>query len=233
MDMPNDVTSLRARGAKRLAFSLALMAWFLFIPAKSFRFWQAWLFLALTAVFWIASQIYFLRHDPQLVERRLQNKEEQPQQRLVQLLWSIILPVSFVLAGFDFRLGWSRQWLRPVPLAVVLAGDAAVLAGYGLVFWVMKTNTFAGSTIQVEAEHRVIDTGAYAVVRHPMYSGLPPLLVGMALWLGSYAAAIAALVPIVLVAVRILFEERFLRRELAGYTEYTKRTRFRLIPFVW
>src|SRR2546425_4462218 len=106
----NDVTSLRARGARRLAISLAIVAWFLFVPAKSLHFWQAWLFLGLTAVFWTFSQIYFLRHDPRLVERRLQNKEAQPQQRLFQLLWSVILAISFVLAGLDFRLGWSRQW---------------------------------------------------------------------------------------------------------------------------
>src|SRR5258708_30070872 len=98
----NHATSLRARGARRLALSLAIVAWFLFVPARSLHFWQAWQFLALTAAFWTFSQIYFLRHDPRLVERRLQNKEAQPQQRLFQKLWSLILPVSFVLAGLDF-----------------------------------------------------------------------------------------------------------------------------------
>lgn len=233
MDMPHDVASLRARGAKRLAFSLAFIAWFLFIPAKSFRFWQAWLFLALTAAFWTFSQIYFLKHDPRLVERRLQNKEAQPQQRLVQLLWSIILPVSFVLAGFDFRLGWSRRWLGPVPLAGVLAGDAAVLAGYSLVFWVMKTNNFAGSTIQVEAKHRVIDTGPYAVVRHPMYTGMTLTALATPYALGSYLAAPAFGLIVPVLIFRLIYEERALRRDLAGYDEYCKRVRRRLVPFVW
>jgi hypothetical protein len=166
----NDKTSLRARGARRLALSLAIIAWFLFVPARSLRFWQAWLFLALTAAFWISSQIYFLRHDPRLLERRLQNKEAQPQQRLFQIMWSVILPVSFVLAGLDFRLGWSRHWLGPIPLAGVLAGDAMVLAGYSLVFWVMKTNTFAASTIQgggraSSYRHRAVRRGAASDVQ--------------------------------------------------------------------
>ncbi len=231
--MTNSVTSLRARGARRLAVSLAIVAWFLFVPARSLRFWQAWLFLALTAAFWISSQTYFLRHDPRLVERRLQNKEAQPQQRLFQILWSVILPVSFVVAGLDFRLGWSRRWIGAIPLAGVLAGDAAVLAGYGLVFWVMKTNTFAASTIQVEAEHRVIDTGPYGVVRHPMYTGMTLTALATPLALGSYIAAPAFALIIPVLIYRLIHEEKTLRRDLAGYAEYCERVRRRLVPFVW
>jgi protein-S-isoprenylcysteine O-methyltransferase Ste14 len=230
--LTNDVTSLRARGARRLALSLAIIAWFLFVPARSLRYWQAWLFLTLTAAFWIFSQIYFLRHDPRLVERRLQNKEAQPQQRLFQKLWSVILLGSFVLAGLDFRLGWSRHWIGPVPLAGVLAADAVVLAGYCVVFWVMKTNTFAASTIQVEAEHRVIDTGPYAVVRHPMYTGMAMTALATPFALGSYIAepAFALIVPVLIY--RLIHEEKTLRRDLAGYAEYCERTRRRLVPFV-
>jgi protein-S-isoprenylcysteine O-methyltransferase Ste14 len=229
----NGKTSLSARGARRLAISLAIVAWFLFVPARSLRFWQAWLFLSLTAAFWIFSQIYFLRHDPRLVERRLQNKEVQPQQRLFQGLWSVILPVSFVLAGLDFRLGWSRHWLGLVPLAGVLAGDAGVLAGYSLVFWVMKTNTFAASTIQVEAEHRVIDTGPYARVRHPMYTGMTVTALATPFALGSYIAAPAFALIVPVLIYRLIYEEKTLRRGLAGYAEYCERVRRRLVPLVW
>jgi protein-S-isoprenylcysteine O-methyltransferase Ste14 len=231
--MNDDVSSLKARGARRLALSLAFMAWFLFVPAGSDRFWQAWLFLGLTAAFWIFSQIYFLRHDPRLVERRLQNKEAQPEQRLFQRLLSSNLIVSFVLAGFDFRFGWSRQWIGPIPLAGVLAGEVLVIAGYWLVFWAMKTNTFAASTIQVEAGHRVIDSGPYAVVRHPMYTGMLMTALGAPFALGSYIAApvFALIVPVLIY--RLIHEERTLRRDLPGYAEYCERTRKRLVPFVW
>ncbi len=231
--MTNDVTSLRARGARRLAFSMAFIAWFLFVPARSLHFWQAWLFLSLTATFFTFSQVYFLRHDPRLVERRLQNKEAQPQQRRFQKLWSIILPFSFVLAGLDFRLGWSRHWIGAIPLAVVLTGDAVVLAGYSLVFWVMKTNTFAASTIQVEAEHRVIDTGPYAVVRHPMYTGMTMTALATPFALGSYIAAPAFALIVPVLIFRLIYEERMLRRDLAGYDEYCQRVPKRLVPLVW
>jgi protein-S-isoprenylcysteine O-methyltransferase Ste14 len=229
----NDKKTLRARGARRLALSLAIMAWFLFVPARSMRFWQAWLFLALTGAFFIFSQIYFVRHDPGLVERRLQNKEAQPQHRLFQVLWSLILPASFTLAGLDFRLGWSRHWLGPVPLAGVLVGDVMVLAGYWLVFWVMKTNTFAGSTIHVEAEHRVIDTGPYAAVRHPMYTGMTMTALATPFALGSYIAAPAFALIVPVLIYRLIHEERTLRRDLAGYAGYCERVRRRVVPFVW
>ena len=229
----NDKASLRARGARRLAFSLIFIAWFLFVPARSLHFWQAWLFLALTAVFWIFSQIYFLRHDPHLVERRLQHKEVQPQQRLFQLLWSLILPASFVIAGLDFRLGWSRERFGPVPLAGVLAGDAVVLAGYTLVFWVMKTNSFAASTIQVEAEHRVIDTGPYSLVRHPMYTGMTLTALATPFALGSCVAAPAFALIVPVLIYRLIHEEKTLRRDLAGYAEYCERVPKRLVPWVW
>lgn len=227
------MTTLRARGVRRLAISLTFIAAFLFLSTGSLRFWQAWQFLALTAAFWTFSQLYFLRHDPRLVERRLQNKEAQPQQRLFQILWCVILPVSFVLAGLDSRLGWSRHWIGPVPLAGVLAGDAVVLAGYGLVFWVMKTNTFAASTIQVEADHRVIDTGPYAVVRHPMYTGMTLTALATPFALGSYVAAPAFALVVPVLIYRLIHEEETLRRDLAGYAAYCERVPRRLVPFVW
>ena len=163
----------------------------------------------------------------------MQNKEVQPQQRLFQGLWSVILPVSFVLAGLDFRLGWSRHWLGLVPVAGVLAGDAGVLAGYSLVFWVMKTNTFAASTIQVEAEHRVIDTGPYARVRHPMYTGMTVTALASPFALGSYIAAPAFALIVPVLIYRLIYEEKTLRRGLAGYAEYCERVRRRLVPLVW
>ncbi len=144
---------------------------------------------------------------------------------------------AFALAGFDFRFGWSRG-LWPVPLALIFAGQIAAAAAYWLVFWVMRTNTFAGTTIEVEAEQRVVDSGPYAWVRHPMYSGM----IAMALatpWrctplaLASYVAlpVFALLVPVLMY--RLIHEEKTLLRDLPGYAEYCERTRFRLLPGIW
>jgi protein-S-isoprenylcysteine O-methyltransferase Ste14 len=205
----------------------------LFLPAGSLSFWQGWLFLILMAVFWALFFINLLKHDPQLLERRLQKKETEPEQRLFQKLSTVITFPAFILTGLDFRFGWSRQWLGPVPLALVAAGQVVAVAGYCFVFWVMKTNTFASTTIQVEAGQSVIHTGPYALVRHPMYFGMAAMALGSPLALGSYVAVpvFALLVPVLIY--RLIHEERVLRRDLPGYSEYCERTRRRLVPFVW
>jgi protein-S-isoprenylcysteine O-methyltransferase Ste14 len=229
----DEKSNLKARAQRQLGKTLAFFAATLFLPAWSLRFWQAWLFLFLTAGFWIFSFVDLLRHDPQLVERRLQAKEPQAEQKLFQKLFSRVLCVAFILAGLDFHFGWSREWLGPVPVALVLAAQALVVAGYWLVFWVMKTNSFAGSTIQVEAEQRVIHGGPYAMVRHPMYLGMAMTAVGAPLALGSYVAVPVFALFVPLLVYRLIHEERTLRRDLPGYAEYCERTAFRLIPRVW
>jgi protein-S-isoprenylcysteine O-methyltransferase Ste14 len=141
--------------------------------------------------------IDLIKHDPQLLERRLKNKETEPEQRLFQKLWMIISLAAFTLAGLDFRFGWSHEWLAPVPVWLVVVGQLIVVAGYWLVFWVMKTNSFAANTIQVQTGQRVIRSGPYATVRHPMYSGMAVTALGMPLALGSYVAlpVFASLIP--------------------------------------
>jgi protein-S-isoprenylcysteine O-methyltransferase Ste14 len=224
---------LKARAVRRLGTTLVVLGTMLFLAAGSFRFWQGWLFLALMTGFWIFFFIDLLKHDPQLLERRLQSEERQPEQRLIQRMMSTIMCAAFILAGLDFRFGWSREWLGPVPIALVLAAQAIVVAGYWLVFWVMKTNSFAGSTIQVEPEQEVIHGGPYALVRHPMYFGMAVTALGAPLALGSYVAlpVFALLIPVLVY--RLIHEERTLRRELPGYAEYCERTGFRLVPWVW
>jgi protein-S-isoprenylcysteine O-methyltransferase Ste14 len=229
----SEVTTLRARGTRRLGISLTFLAGMLFLSAGSLRFWQGWLFLALMAGLWIFFFIDLIKHDPQLLERRLQSKEAQPEQRLFQKLWGLTLVVAFILAGLDFRFRWSREWIGPVPLAAVLVGQVVVVAGYWLVFWVMKTNSFAASTIQVETGQTVIDGGPYTWVRHPMYTGMAMTVLGSPLALGSYVSApvFALIVPVLIF--RLIHEEKTLRRDLPGYAEYCERTRRRLVPFVW
>jgi len=211
-------------------FGLAAM---LFFSAGSFRFWQASVFLVLQAAFWTYFFLDFLKNDPQLLERRLKSKETEPEQKLFQRLFALILNSAVILAGLDFRFGWTRRWVGDVPVAVVIAGQTMAVAGYWLVFWVMKTNTFASSIIQVENQQTVIRSGPYEVVRHPMYTGMVVTVIGIPLALGSYVTlpVFALLVP--LLAYRLIHEERMLRRDLSGYAEYCEHTRFRLVPRVW
>lgn len=225
--------SLKARAVRRLLTVLIFSGVLLLVPAGSLRFWPGWLLLSLTAAFWIFFLVHFLKHDPQLLERRLQDKEAEPEQGLFRKLFVAIMFSAFILAGFDFRFGWSPRWLGPVPLAVVAVAQVVVVAGYWIVFWVMKTNSFAGSAIQVEAEQTVIHSGPYAFVRHPMYSGMAVTMLAVPLALGSYAALPVFALTVPILIYRLIHEERTLRRELPGYAEYCERTRFRLVPGVW
>jgi len=225
--------SLKLRAIRWLGITLAILAALLFVPAGSVRFWQGWAFLLLMAAFWIFFFVDLLKHDPKLVERRLQRREAQPEQKLFQKLFSFVFFFSFVVAGLDFRFGWSRAWLGPVPVAFVVAGQALTAAGYWFVFWVLKTNSFAASTIQVETEQKVISISPYRFVRHPMYLGMVLTTVATPLALGSYVAlpVYALLIPVLIF--RLIHEEKILRRDLPGYAEYCQLTRFRLVPWVW
>lgn len=226
-------TSLPRRVVRRVLTTLPFMAALLFLPAATLRFWPAWVYLVLMVAFWIFSFTDLIKRDPQLLERRLQRKETQPEQRLFQKLWFVILILGIMLPGFDYRFGWSSAWLRPVPVWLIVAGQAAVVAGNWMVFRVMKANSFAASVIQVEAEQRVISSGPYAIVRHPMYSGMLVMMLATPLALGSFVALPVFALMIPVLAFRLTYEEKVLRRDLPSYAEYCERTRFRIVPFVW
>jgi protein-S-isoprenylcysteine O-methyltransferase Ste14 len=224
--------SLKARALRRLVTTLAVLAFLLFASAGSWRFWQAWLFLGLMAGLWSYFLIDLLERSPQLLERRMRHEEVDAAQKMFQRIFLPVTLSAFAWTGLDFRFGWSRHWPGPVPLAVVLAAQALAVAGW-FVFWVMKTNAFASSTIQVEAGQSVIQSGPYALVRHPMYLGMITMSLASPLALGSYMAlpVFALLLPVFIY--RLIHEERTLRRELEGYGEYCARVRHRLIPHLW
>lgn len=228
----SDTANIKQRSIRQLLVTLLLLAAFLLIPAGFSLFWQAWLFLGLMTAFWTFFLINFLKHDRQLVERRLQRRETEPEHRRSQKVFPLIVFAALLVAGLDFRFGWSRA-PRPVPLGVVALGQVLAVAGYCLVFWVMKTNTFAASTIRVETGQNVIDRGPYALVRHPMYLGMVMTALGIPLALASYVAlpVFALLLP--LLVYRLIHEERTLRRNLPGYSEYCDRIRCRLVPWFW
>ena len=231
-DLPGKMT-LKSRVILRLSLGLTSFAAILFIPAGSLRFWQAWAFIAVWSLAVIFTFAYFYKHDPQLIERRLHGKEKVREQKLLIRLAGPVFFAAFVLPGLDYRLGWSRRSLGAVPLWLILVSQALILAGFLFVIWAMKVNSFASRTIQVEAGQRVISTGPYRIVRHPLYLGSIVLWLFTPLALGSYVALPAFLLLVPFYVFRLLNEEKVLRSELPGYSEYCLRTRFRLFPFVW
>jgi protein-S-isoprenylcysteine O-methyltransferase Ste14 len=225
--------NLTARAGRRLIATLAALAFLLFVPAGSLRFWQAWTFLAVMGTLWTYFFVDLLRHNPQLLERRLRSKESEPVQKLLLKVFSALLYVGFVTAGLDFRFGWSQRRFGGVPIGAVAAAQLAGALAYWLVFLVMRANSFAGSTIEVEEGQPVIESGPYAWVRHPMYLGMAVSALAAPLALGSYVAlpVFALIVPVLMA--RLTEEEKTLQRQLAGYAEYCARTRFRLVPWIW
>ena len=223
---------LRVKQLAGVALNVAIFAVLLLAPAGTVRWPRAWVFLGVVAV---AGALSVLAIPEDLLDERYKPlvQEGQP---FVDKVVVVALVLSFlgamVLIPLDvFRL----HWLGSPGALVSWAGLVLFAAGWWLMTWAMVANAFAAPVVRFQRErrHRVVDGGPYRVVRHPMYAAVLPIVAGAALWLGSYAAAIAAIVPVALAAVRALFEERFLRRELSGYAEYTRRTRFRLVPYVW
>jgi protein-S-isoprenylcysteine O-methyltransferase Ste14 len=224
MSMP----SLYIRGVLANLVTLAILLAFLFIPAGTLNYWQAWVFVAVFEVSAQALGIYFLVHDRKLVERRI-NIGPVAEQRLAQKLIAaliILLFVGFVvLPAFDQRFGWS-----PVAPVVSVLANAMIGLSFLLFFLVMKSNSYAASTIQVEEDQPVVSTGPYAYVRHPMYSGLLLLLAAMPFALGSWWSVFLVLPFFPVLVWRILDEENFLRKNLPGYAEYMQGVRYRLVP---
>jgi protein-S-isoprenylcysteine O-methyltransferase Ste14 len=203
----------------------------IFLPAWTLDYWQGWVFLACFAAPVVAISAYLMKNDPQLLERRVNAgpvAEHSRLQRIIQSIAAIAFATLFVISALDHRFGWSA-----VPTLVVVLGDILVVAGLYFVFLVFKENTFAGGTIEVGAEQKVIATGPYALVRHPMYIGALVMLVGVPLALGSLWGLLA-LVPMTIVLVwRLLDEERLLAKDLAGYAEYQSKVRYHLLPRIW
>jgi len=225
--------TLRGQLIRRFGVGLLVIAAAMFLLAGSLRFWQGWCFLALA---WIPPFLFALwaaKHDPGLLERRLRVKEKNPQQMLLKVLGSVIMFSAVGLSVLDFRFGWSRPRLGSVPLWLELAGYALLLAGIGLVIWTMRVNSFAARTIEVDPGQKVISNGPYAVVRHPMYVGVALVVLATPLALGSYLAMPLFVFVIPVLALRLLDEEKVLRRDLPGYEAYCQHTRFRLVPGVW
>jgi protein-S-isoprenylcysteine O-methyltransferase Ste14 len=220
--------SLKSKLVIRFFVAAAAFLAVLFLPAGSLRYWQGWMFLAIWFVLAIAAFAYFYKHDPALVERRLRRKETVSEQKIIMRCVFALGAAIYILPGFDHRFGWSHP-----PVWLTILAQISVIGGYLMTLWVMKANSFAASTIQVEPGQRVISGGPYRIIRHPMYLGASVMLLFTPLALGSYFALPAAVLLIPLIVLRLLNEEKVLRQELPGYSEYCLHTRFRLVPLFW
>ncbi len=213
------------------AFLLVCLAAFLFAPAWNLDFWQAWVYLALFAAASAAITVYLWKRDPALLERRVKAgpiAEKESNQKLIQVFASLAFIGLLILPSLDHRFSWSH-----VPLGLVILGDTLVGLGFWVVFRVYKENSFAAATIAVAADQKVISTGPYAIVRHPMYSGALLLLLGTPVALGSWWGILMFLPMLLVIIFRLLDEEKFLRKSLPGYDDYCLKVPYRLIPSVW
>jgi protein-S-isoprenylcysteine O-methyltransferase Ste14 len=193
-------------------------------------FWQAWVYLFVMAAASATIVAYLQRKDPTLLRRRTRGPgaEKESSQNLLQVLALLVFSGTFVFCWFDHRFSWSH-----VPVSVEIAGDAFVVLGFIIYFIVFRENTFAGATVEVLPDQKVITTGPYARVRHPMYSGLLVLLVGTPPALGSWWGLLMVVPMALVIALRIRYEEQYLTENLPGYAGYCRKLRYRLIPFVW
>jgi protein-S-isoprenylcysteine O-methyltransferase Ste14 len=213
-----------------LQFLIALAA-LLFLPAWTLHYWQAWIFLAVFSASVLAITLYLMKKDPALLERRMKAgpaAEKEKTQKIVQLIASLFFIAVFVLSATDHRRMWSA-----VPASVSLAGDAFVALGLLIVFFVFRENTFTSGVVEVGSGQKVVTTGPYAIVRHPMYSGSLIMLLGVPPALGSWWGLLAVAGIALVIIWRLLDEERFLVKNLAGYSDYRAKVRNRIVPFVW
>jgi protein-S-isoprenylcysteine O-methyltransferase Ste14 len=198
------------------------------VPAGTFNYWEVYLYFAVLFIPMMFVLRYFLKRDPKFLERRTRTAEKVNEQKLIQLANLPVFSAAFIIPGLDHRFGWSD-----IPSEIIIASDAVILLGYLIVFQVFRQNSYASRIIETEQDQKVISTGLYTMVRHPMYLGVLIMYLPTPLALGSYWGLIPmALLPLTLV-LRIMNEEKILCEKLEGYKDYCSKTRYRLIPFVW
>lgn len=207
---------------------VVLLGLLLFLPAGSFQYWQGWLLLGILFVPMFIAGLVMMAKSPELLKKRLNAKEEEKEQKTVVALSGVLFIVAFVLAGLNWRFGWCV-----LPDWAVWVAAGLFLACYLLYAEVLRENAYLSRTIEVQEDQKVIDTGLYGIVRHPMYMATTVLFLSMPLVLGSPLSFLVMLLYIPLIAKRIRNEEQVLEAGLAGYKEYKKKVKYRIIPFVW
>jgi len=225
------MSSLNAKALLSVLLLGVVMAAILFTTAGTVDYWQAWVFLLILITLSLLITIYLIRNDPELLKRRMRGgptAEKRISQQVIMIFTSLGFIGLLVVPGLDHRFSWST-----VPLAVVIAGDALVALGYYFIFLVFRQNTYSSATIELAANQKVIDSGPYSLLRHPMYAGALLYLLGTPVALGSYWGLVPFVAVIPFLIWRIVDEEIMLTGELEGYGEYKQRVRYRLVPGVW
>ena len=221
-------TKLFFQALTKFVFGLLLVGLLLFLPAGTFAYWQAWLFIGILFVPMFIAGIVLIVRQPELLRKRLDAKEQQQEQKWVVALSGLMFIAVFVVAGLSRRFGWYM-----LPDWAVFVATVVFLAAYALYAEVMRENVWLSRTIEVQHNQQVVSTGLYGIVRHPMYSATLLLFLSMPLVLGSPWSFAIMLLYIPIIALRIRNEEQVLERELKGYTEYKQRVKYKLIPFIW
>lgn len=212
----------------RCLAGLLLIGLVLFIPANSIAYWNAWLLIGLLFAPMIIVAVALMIKNPELLRKRLNTNEKEKEQKKVVLLSSLMFLIGFIIAGLNYRYNWI-----PMPNIVVIVSSILFLVAYILYAEVLRENVYLSRTVEVQDNQKVIDTGLYSIVRHPMYTITILLFLTMPLILGSLISFIIFLVYPILIAKRIKNEEEVLEKELNGYKEYKNKVKYRLIPFVW
>ena len=200
----------------------------LFIPAGDLKYWNGWLFLVSLFIPMIFSVIYFYLKDPALLEKRLKTQEKEKAQKAYIFMSIVVFIISFILPGLDYRFKWST-----VPLPIVAIACVLMVLGYILFVIVMIQNSYASRIVEVQENQKIIDTGLYSIVRHPMYLAASMVFVSSPVVLGSYISLIPMILFPIMLGLRIINEEKVLKEGLKGYEEYRKRVKYKMVPFVW
>jgi len=212
----------------KFLFGLLLVAALIFLPAGTLAYWQGWLLIGILFIPMFLAGLVMMKKSPELLRKRLNVKEQQAEQKTVILLSGLMFLAVFILAGLGFRFGWLV-----LPAWVSYAAAAVFLAAYALYAEVLRENVYLSRTVEVQEGQKVIDTGLYGIVRHPMYMTTLLLFLSMPLVLGSILSFAVTLLYIPIIAKRIRNEEQVLEDGLEGYKEYKERVRYKVIPFVW
>lgn len=222
------MSNLLVKAVSGLLYIFAAISALIFLSAWTIHYWQAWTFLGVFMISISAIFLYLAKYDPGLLARRVRSTEKEQNQKTIRFLVNFAFSAALVVSALDHRFGWSA-----IPSQVILMGDAVVLLSLLIIFFVFKENTFTAQTVEVEVGQKVISTGPYARVRHPMYAGGLVFMLSIPIALGSWWGLLATVLFAPALAWRILSEEKLLAKELAGYAEYREKVKYRLVPFVW
>ena len=221
-------TKLLFQALTKFVLGILLIGLLLFLPAGTFDFWQAWLFIGVLFVPMFIAGIILMIRQPELLRKRLDAKEQQQEQKWVVALSGLMFIAVFVVSGLNRRFGWYM-----LPDWAVYVATTVFLAAYAMYAEVMRENVWLSRTVEVQENQQVVSTGLYGIVRHPMYAATLLLFLAMPLVLASPCSFVIMLIYIPIIALRIRNEEQVLERELKGYTEYKQRVRYKVIPFIW